>query len=487
MLEVTLTYSTPEGPQEIAIDRDRTTFGRGSEVDHRFADDGLSRLHASIYREGDRVWVVDEDSTNGTFVNGEQVRGAGTPLKDGDIVRIGNHTNLGVRMIARQSAAAAPVKPKAKAAAASSVAEPKPTVMGILPIALIAGAIFIIAVTTVGVGFAIFWPSSTTIAKGNDPNDPNIDHPSGGDPLDTPTPKTGTSTGNTMSSTNDDSTVIPSDPSNSGTKQTNLPSGKKYQDMSQDERRAYIQVKAMQVAQYIGNSNPEKIPPEAVDKIKQFVDGYFSRLKSSKTNGCATRAPWGDGLEATYKRASENAPFILKAFYEKGMDPRIGLYLAMIESEHCVCLQSGTGPLGMFQFTYATAKLHFDQTSNIVKGASPSSPDDRCKPEPAARAAASYMKALAGRYGTGPSSIPLAIGSYNSGEGGLTKNLETALSSNDSLSRDFWSLIQKSELLSKQFQMENFKYVPKFFAAAIIGENPQDFGMKLQPISTYSK
>jgi len=40
--------------------------------------------------------------------------------------------------------------------------------------------------------------------------------------------------------------------------------------------------------------------------------------------------------------------------------------------------------------------------------------------------------------------------------------------------------------LSKQFQSENFKYVPKFFAAAIIGENPQDFGLKLQPLSTYS-
>ena len=84
-------------------------------------------------------------------------------------------------------------------------------------------------------------------------------------------------------------------------------------------------------------------------------------------------------------------------------------------------------------------------------------------------------------------SVPLAIGSYNSGEGGLSNNLEKALSSGQGLPRDFWSLIEKSEILSKQFQAENFKYVPKFFAAAIIGENPQDFGMTLKPISTYSK
>ena len=83
--------------------------------------------------------------------------------------------------------------------------------------------------------------------------------------------------------------------------------------------------------------------------------------------------------------------------------------------------------------------------------------------------------------------MPLAIGSYNSGEGGLSTNLEKALSTNSGLPRDFWTLISNGEKLSKQFQAENFKYVPKFFAAAIIGENPQDFGLNLQPVSTYSR
>jgi membrane-bound lytic murein transglycosylase D len=235
----------------------------------------------------------------------------------------------------------------------------------------------------------------------------------------------------------------------------------------------------MRVAQVIGNNNSEQIPPAAVDKIKSFVDAYASRAKVKPLSGCR----FGDNLQATYERASKNAPFIIRAFNGKGMDPRIGLYLAMIESEHCVCLQSPTGPLGMFQFTKATAELH---GLKVFAGASPSNPDERCQPEPAARAAASYMKALTGRYGTGPSSVPLAIGSYNSGEGGLSQNLETALSSGQGLPRDFWTLIAKGDILSKQFKAENFKYVPKFFAAAIIGENPQDFGLTLQPISTYS-
>jgi membrane-bound lytic murein transglycosylase D len=285
---------------------------------------------------------------------------------------------------------------------------------------------------------------------------------------------------------NDNSQILPNDPGNTGP-QSNLPSGKKYLEMSDAERRQYLEAKAMRVAQVIGNNSSEKIPDGALDKIKGFVDGYVSRLKSKHMDGCATRSPWADGLQVTFERASKNAPFIVKAFNEKGMDSRIGLYLAMIESEHCVCLQSGTGPLGMFQFTYATAKLHFVPSDGIVKGASPSNPDVRCQPEPAARAAASYMKALTSRYGTGPSSVPLAIGSYNSGEGGLSQNLEKALSSGQGLPRDFWTLLEKGDILSKQFQAENFKYVPKFFAAAIIGENPQDFGLNLQPLSSYSK
>jgi hypothetical protein len=230
----------------------------------------------------------------------------------------------------------------------------------------------------------------------------------------------------------------------------------------------------------IGNRTSGEIPPLAIDKIKGFLDAYAKRVNVKPLSSCK----FGDNLQITYERASKNAPFIIHAFNQEGVDPQIGMYLAMIESEHCVCLQSPTGPLGMFQFTKATGENY---GLSVFKGASPSNPDERCKPEPAARAAAKYMKFLTGRYGTGPSSVPLAIGSYNSGEGGLSTNLKTALESNEGLPRDFWSLIANGEKLSKQFQSENFKYVPKFFAAAIIGENPTDFGLTLNPLSTYTK
>ncbi len=485
MVDISLTYPTPEGSKEIPVKDGRLSFGRGSDADLRLDDNGLSRLNSTIYREGDRVWITDENSTNGTFVNGGKVSGSGTPLNNGDTIKIGNSTTLKVRIVEKQAQTSAvqASNQKAQTVSASSNSSNSPT--NLIPIAIIAVAFFVISISAVFIGITIFADNKTEVVENNDnitDDFPEENNSEIKEKTPTPTPKTEMPSG-TNSTVSDNTTLTNSPEAQNTATMPNLPSGKKYQSMSDAERRQYLEVKAMRVAQIIGNSSSEKIPSAAIDKIKGFADAYASRINVKPLGGCR----FGDNLQVTFERASKNSPFINRAFNEKGIDPRIGLYLAMIESEHCVCLQSPTGPLGMFQFTFATAKIHYTPNSGVIKGASPSNPDDRCLPEPSARAAASYMKALTGRYGTGPSSFPLAIGSYNSGEGGLSTNLQKALESGAGLERDFWSLISKGEILSKQFQSENFKYVPKFFAAAIIGENPQDFGMNLQPISTYTK
>jgi hypothetical protein len=475
MLDVYLTYPTSEGSQAIPIEGERISFGRGSEADHRFDDGGLSRLNSIVYRDGDRVWITDENSTNGTFVNGEKVSGAGTPLRDGDSIKIGNETVLKVRIVDRipERVAAAPITVPPSPAAPVSVSG-----MNWVPVAIVAFAIGVITLSIAFIGITV-WGSSGPVMTENRNSEDSDDIDIKAEKSPAPTPKTERSSETKPANTDSGNSTEPITTTNTSIS-ISAPTGKKYVEMTDAERRQYLEVRAMKVAQVIGNNNSGQIPAAAIDKIKSFADAYASRIKAKARGGCG----FGDNLQSTYERASRNAPFIIKALNEKSMDPRIGLYLAMIESEHCVCLQSPTGPLGMFQFTRATAALH---GLKVFAGASTTNPDERCEPEPAARAAASYMKALAGRYGTGPSSIPLAIGSYNSGEGGLSSNLEKALSSGEGLPRDFWTLIAKGEILSKQFQSENFKYVPKFFAAAIIGENPQDFGLILQPLSTYSK
>ena len=120
MLEVCLTYPTPDGSREIAVEPGKVSFGRGSEADHRFPDDGLSRLHAAVHREGDNVWILDENSTNGTFVNDEPVPPRGTPLRNGDEIRIGHRTKLNVRIFRKaEAAASAGTRPETSVSAES--------------------------------------------------------------------------------------------------------------------------------------------------------------------------------------------------------------------------------------------------------------------------------------------------------------------------------------------------------------------------------
>ena len=492
MREIVLINQSGDAPRKIVIKFEKTTFGRGSEADYRFEDDGLSRLHATVYRDGEQIWIVDENSTNGTFVNGGKVGGQGTPLADGDTIKIGNSTNLKVEI--SEAKTQKPIKKAGQTAAPKSTISASSAQVSnsyFLPLVIIGGAFLIIFGTIVFIVVLSGGGKAKNVVAGEDDENrltASIDKNEKAE--NSPTPKKTENANNQnspnsdFSAANDDANLSDSTTTSGGDNPpTDAPGGKQYLAMSSAEQSRYVEAKALKVARMIGNSASDSIPADAVKEIKKWVDGYASRIKTRPLGGCR----FGDNLQATYERASKNAPFIIHAFNNKGIDPQVGLYLAMIESEHCVCLQSNTGPLGMFQFTYLTAKAHFTPSEGVIKSASPSNPDIRCQPEAAANAAASYMKALTLRFGTGPLSVPLAVGSYNSGEAGLSNNLKGALEANESQERSFWTLIANAANLSKQFKLENVKYVPKFFGAAIIGENPRDFGLNLQPLSTYSK
>src|SRR5690606_16728535 len=67
-------------------------IGRGSEAEFRLVDTEISRRPARIRRVGPEVFVEDLASTNGTFVNGEQV--TVQRLRDGDKIQVGTTTIL---------------------------------------------------------------------------------------------------------------------------------------------------------------------------------------------------------------------------------------------------------------------------------------------------------------------------------------------------------------------------------------------------------
>ena len=74
------------------LEGDETVIGRANGVHIRLNDDGISRRHARVYRQGSQILIEDLKSANGTMVNGEAVMRHA--LQDGDKVRLGTTTIL---------------------------------------------------------------------------------------------------------------------------------------------------------------------------------------------------------------------------------------------------------------------------------------------------------------------------------------------------------------------------------------------------------
>jgi hypothetical protein len=71
----------------IPLERPITHIGRGLSADVRIEDSHVSRRHAIVAHRGDGVRLLDDRSSNGTFVNGRPVTVA--HLTDGDVLRVG--------------------------------------------------------------------------------------------------------------------------------------------------------------------------------------------------------------------------------------------------------------------------------------------------------------------------------------------------------------------------------------------------------------
>jgi class 3 adenylate cyclase len=81
------------GKQHVVVLDDQKamiTVGRRVEKDVSLSwDQEVSREHAELHREQEGWTLVDEGSRNGSYLNGQQVRGR-HPLRDGDVLRFGD-------------------------------------------------------------------------------------------------------------------------------------------------------------------------------------------------------------------------------------------------------------------------------------------------------------------------------------------------------------------------------------------------------------
>ena len=103
MQKVTLKIETPQTRQTVTLE-DELSIGRTNQADIAIDDVGLSRVNTTFFRDGDKIFVVDENSLNGTFLNGEKTTGEPRRVLDGDLVKLGSETNIRIEISKDKSA-----------------------------------------------------------------------------------------------------------------------------------------------------------------------------------------------------------------------------------------------------------------------------------------------------------------------------------------------------------------------------------------------
>jgi soluble lytic murein transglycosylase-like protein len=243
-------------------------------------------------------------------------------------------------------------------------------------------------------------------------------------------------------------------------------STKLYLQMSEEEKYEFIERRARHVSRMISNGTYEFSRP-SISYIKQYVDAYARRV------GNGSKATWGEDLNFVFGRGQKYAPMIIQAFNARRIPPAIGLYLVVVETEYTNFSQENeAGAAGLFQFIPSTAESYgvpASQRTNIDK---------------MSKAAAHYVADRIAEFGTDPMSVALCIAGYNRNPDSVRNDLQSVMNSGNK-ERSFWTLVTNSNKLDKWFQGENIKYVPKYFAAAVVGETPWAFGLRMkQPLST---
>jgi pSer/pThr/pTyr-binding forkhead associated (FHA) protein len=89
-LTVLVRSGDSKSPPKVTFDAPRIVIGRGEGCDVRLPDPSVSHRHASIRQRGSEYIVMDEGSTNGTFVGPVRLSPhAPRVIRSGDTVRIG--------------------------------------------------------------------------------------------------------------------------------------------------------------------------------------------------------------------------------------------------------------------------------------------------------------------------------------------------------------------------------------------------------------
>jgi membrane-bound lytic murein transglycosylase D len=239
-----------------------------------------------------------------------------------------------------------------------------------------------------------------------------------------------------------------------------------YQQMSQTDRAQFVANQARRIAAEMSGRDYE-FTPAFLEDIQQSVNQYTRRIGSE--NGNLDK----QDLRLVLERGQANAAALSAAFKARNVSPLIGLYVPWIESEYInISSPNSMGAIGMFQFLPKTGERFGLSAADLL---------DVTK---SADAAARYISGNLDKFKDDPMPEALALLAYNRGEQQTARDVKFLVNAQNRQC-SICALTADRSKLDERFRYENVFYVPRFFAAAIIGENPAAFGLKGEPLSSH--
>ena len=239
-----------------------------------------------------------------------------------------------------------------------------------------------------------------------------------------------------------------------------------YQQMTTEQRSAFVALQAQRIARQMSGREYEFTASFDL-AVQKAVDGYAKRIGN---NG---GEQFGSGdARLIFQRGQTVAPTLIRIFKTHHLSPLFGLYIPLVESEY-INFQSpnSVGALGIFQFLPQTGARFGLSTADLLDV------------EKSANAAAEYIAGGLQQFQDDPMKEGLALLAYNRGAASVRQDLAT-LVNEQNRACSVCALTVPDDKLDVSLQNERVYYLPRFFAAAIIGENPRAFGLEIGPLSS---
>ena len=191
---------------------------------------------------------------------------------------------------------------------------------------------------------------------------------------------------------------------------------------------------AMLAQPALDDDDPNTIQLESHPQVDKWLDYFTGRGRPTFERWLMRSGLYMDAMKKTLEKEGVPTDLVHLVFVESGFNPQARSYAAAV---------------GPWQFIRGTAKIFGLQVNSWV--------DERKDPEASTVAAARYLKHLYGLF----NSWPLALASYNAGEGAVIDAVKRQGT------KDFWSL---------RLPQQTRDYVPKFMAVLAISRDPVRYG-----------